>query len=110
MEDGSARPIDQVWSEVFTIKTPMHVIRFQLLAKVMSPLLCLPHSNADVERLFSILRKVHTDARHRLNADTITAYLQCKLKIDSPCHQLAVSAEMLRLAKSATHAADVQPQ
>ena len=110
MEDGSARPIDQVWSEVFTIKTPMHVIRFPLLAKVMTPLLCLPHSNADAERLFSILRKVHTDARHRLNADTITAYLQCKLNIDSPCHQLAVSAEMLRLAKSSTHAADVQPQ
>ena len=93
MADGSARPIDQVWSEVFTIKTPMHVIRFPLLAKVMSPLLCFPHSNADVERLFSILRKVHTDARRHLNADTITAYLQCKLNIDRPCHQLAVSAE-----------------
>ena len=110
MEDGSARPIDQVWSEVFTMKTAMQVIRFPLLAKVMSPLLCLPHSNPDVERLFSILRKVHTDARYHLNADTITAYLQCKLNIDSPCDQLALSAEMLRLAKSATRAADAQPQ
>jgi len=103
-EDGQVRQIDHGWSEIFLMKTPVHEIHFPLLAKMMAPLLSLPHSNADVERLFSILRKIHTDARHSLNADTIAAYIQCKLNIDNPCHQLAVSAEMLRLAKSATHA------
>ena len=103
VEDGESRPIDHVWADILAMKTPLGVVRFHLMATVMAPLL-LPHSNADVERLFSILRKVHTEARHSLNADTITAYLQCKLNIDSCCYELNVSDEMLKLAKSATHA------
>ena len=51
------------------MKTPLGVIRFPLMATMMAFLLPLPHSNADVERLFSILRKVHTEARHSLYAD-----------------------------------------
>ena len=58
---------------------------------------------ADVENLFSILLKVHTEARHSLHADTITAYIQCMLNIDSCCYELNVSDEMLKLAKSATY-------
>ena len=103
-EDGNARPVDHVWADVFAMKTPLQRVRFPLLAKAIAPLLCLPHSNADIERLFSILRKVHTDARTNLNADTITAYLQCKLNIDACCYELVVSANMLTVAKSATHA------
>ena len=104
VEDGESRPIDHVWADILAMKTPLGVIRLPLMATVMAPLLSLPHSNADVERLFSILRKVHTEARHSLNADTITAYLQCKLNIDTCCYELDVSEEMLKLAKSATHA------
>ena len=36
--------------------------------------------------------------------EAITAYLQCKINIDSCCHELVVSTEILKLAKSATHA------
>ena len=104
VEDGESRPIDHVWTDILALKTPLGVVRFLLMATVMAPLLSLPHSNADDERLFSILRKVHTEACHSLNADTITAYLQCKLNINSCCYELKVSDEMLKLAKSATHA------
>ena len=96
--------IDHVWTDILALKTPLGVVRFLLMATVMAPLLSLPDSNADVERLFSILRKVHTEACHSLNADTITAYLQCKLNINSCCYELNVSDEMLKLTKSATHA------
>ena len=85
VEDGESRPIDHVWADILTRKTPLGVVRFPLVATVMAPLLSLPHSNADVERLFSISRKVHKEAHHSLNADTITANLQCKLNIDSCC-------------------------
>ena len=102
-QDGRQVP-HHVWADILAMKTPLGVNRLPLMATVMAPLLSLPHSNADVERLFSILRKVHTEARHSLNADTITAYLQCKLNIDTCCYELDVSEEMLKLAKSATHA------
>ena len=104
VEDGESRPIEHVWADILATKTPLGVIRFPLMATVMTPLLSLPHSNEDVEKLFSILRKVHTEVRHRLNADTITAFLQCKLNIDSCCYELNVSDGMLKSAKSATHA------
>ena len=104
VEDGESWPIDHVLADILAMKTPLGVVRFLLMATVMAPLLSLPHSNADDERLFSILWKVHTEACHSLNADTITAYLQCKLNIDSCCYELNVSDEMLKLAKSATHA------
>ena len=104
VEDGESRPIDHVWADILAMKTPLGVVRFPLVATEMAPLQSLPHSNADVERLFSISRKVHTEAHHSLNADTITANLQCKLNIDSCCYEWNVSDKMLKLAKSATHA------
>ena len=61
---------------------------------------------ADVEKISSILQKVHTEAPHSLHADMITAHLQCMLK---PQHWqlllwvLNVSDEMLKLAKSAKY-------
>ena len=104
VEDGESRPIDHVWADILAMKTPLGVIRFHVMATVMGPPLPLPHSNADVERLFSIfwqfLRKVHTEARHSLHADAIIAYLQCMLNIDSCCYEFNVADEML---KSATH-------
>ncbi|KAI0224406.1 hypothetical protein LSAT2_024570, partial [Lamellibrachia satsuma] len=89
-----------------SLRTSRRVVSFPLMARIMTPLLSLPHSNAEVERLFSILRKVHTDYRYRLHADTVTAYIQCKMNIDSCCHELVVPTEMLKFAKSATHATD----
>ena len=62
VEDGESRPIDHVWADILALKTPLGVVRFLLMATVVAPVLSLPHSNADDERLFSILRKVHTEA------------------------------------------------
>ena len=66
-------------------------------------LLSLPHSNADCERAFSLVRKIHTDSRKTLLPETLTAYLQCKLNFDSLCHDFKVTPEMRWLAKGAAH-------
>lgn len=59
-----ARPF---WWEVRQIKTLDGKPKFPNLYRVMAGLLGIPCSNADTERGFSILRKVHTDQRASLS-------------------------------------------
>ena len=49
------------WWEVGKIKTLLGGLRFANLAKLIAGLLAIPSSNADSERGFSILRKIHRD-------------------------------------------------
>ena len=44
----------------------------------MKCLLALPHSSADVERLFSAEVFIKSKSRNRLNTDTVTALLLAK--------------------------------
>lgn len=100
--DGQPRRLDAVWGDVIAMKTPLGVLRFAYLGRVMAAVLSLPHSNADCERAFSMVRKVHTECRKSLNADTITAFLQCKINFDETCCNFEVTPAMLREAKHAT--------
>ena len=102
--DGRPRRLDAVWGEVISQKTPLGVPRFPSLACVMAALLSFPHSNADCERTFSMVRKVHTECRKSSCAETITAFLQCKMNFDADCCDFAVTAAMLCEAKHATTA------
>ena len=77
--DGQPCRLDAIWRDVLSQKTATGDDRFACLGKVMVPLLSLPHSNANCERTFSMVRKVHTEARKSLYADTITVFLQCKI-------------------------------
>ena len=99
--DGRQRRLDHVWGDVMAMQTGMGAVRFPALTTVYTALLGLPHSNADSERTFSMLRKLHTDSRSNLLPETITAYLQCKMNVDSCCYQLEVTPAMVRDAKRA---------
>ena len=99
--DGRPR-LDAIWGGVLSQKTGLGDTRFPALGQVMAALLSLPHSNADCERAFSMVRKVHTECRKSLSADTITAFLQCKINFDTNCCELDVTPAMLRGAKHAT--------
>ena len=83
-------------------KTGFGEDRFPLLGKVMPALLCLPHSNADSERVFSMVRKIHTEARSSLAPDILTAFLQIKLNCDSCCHDFKITPGMTDKAKCCT--------
>ena len=50
-----------------------------------------------------MLRKLNTECRNQLLAETITAYLQCKINFDSCCPKFQVSSAMLRDAKHACY-------
>ena len=60
--DDKPRP-GRYWKEVSRMRTFDGEMRFPLLVKLITGLMSIPSSNADSEREFSILRKIHTDQR-----------------------------------------------
>ena len=87
--DGHQRRLDKIWRNIMAMRTTVGVVRFLCIATLFTVLLGLPHSNTD-----SMPRKIHTDRRSSLQADTITAYLQCKMNLDSYCHELVATPTM----------------
>ena len=65
----------------------------------MSGLLSIPCSNADAERGFSVLRKVHTDQRASLSQSTIINLLRVKMNNTDCCFDTTISDELITNAK-----------
>ena len=58
-------------------------------------LLCIPSSNADAERGFSILRKIHTDERASLSHFSLVSLMSLKFNNTSCCFDTDFSDELL---------------
>ena len=77
--DGTLKPRTGLfWSKVGKLMTLDGQPRFPKLFHLMTGLLCIPVSNADSERGFSILRKIHTGQRSNLMQSTIIALMSIK--------------------------------
>ena len=61
----------------------------------MASLLCIPSSNADVERGFSIHRQVHTDKRASLSHSTIVGLMSMRVNNVACCFDAVFSNELL---------------
>ena len=99
--------MDTLWWYICHMEVPQTSIkRFKFLPKVAEIVLLIPHSNAELERLFSIVRKNKTDARSSLKLDgTLSSILAMKSKYPEshvPCHTFKPDEEMIKSAKSAT--------
>ena len=90
------------WWEVGKMTTLSGETRFPNLYKLMAGLLCIPCSNADAERGFSILRKVHTDQRASLNQSTIVHLMSVKFNNSSCCIDTELPEELITKCKKAT--------
>lgn len=51
--------MDVIWGHLNTTKSADGAPRFDLLTRVALTVLCLPHSNADEERVFSMLERTN---------------------------------------------------
>lgn len=85
--------IGNYWSQAET--------QFPKLAALMKALLCIPHSNAQSERVFSMLKKIRTDQRSDLCKDSINSLLTVKQNSSTCCHDTELSKELLVKCKRA---------
>ncbi len=77
-------------------------LRFPNLYCLMAGLLSIPCSNADAERGFSVLRKVHTDQRVSLSHETLVHLFSIKFYDTSCCFDTEHSEELIAKCKKAT--------
>ena len=85
--DKTERPkVGNFWWEVGKLKTLDRKTRFPLLVRLMTSFLTIPVSNADSERSFSILRKIHTDQRPNLSQETLIALMAIKFNALQCCY------------------------
>ena len=63
--------------------------KFPLMLKIIESALCIPISNASVERVFSIMKNILGDERNSLNNNTIKAEVCVKVNYSMNCSQFA---------------------
>ncbi|CAJ1074328.1 uncharacterized protein LOC128438617 isoform X2 [Xyrichtys novacula] len=80
------RPLIERWSAAFT-HLQENEIPYHNLAKLVSLVMCLPGSNAPVEKIFSLMNDIWTYARNRFTVDSIKAMLLVKTNINIPCQE-----------------------
>ena len=98
--------VDHFWKDMASVTSVMNseVYRFRKLSKFSHILLVLPYTNADVEHLFSMVRKIETKERSQLDQSTVCDLLTVKINNDNPCYSIQelINDNMLSMAKSAT--------
>ena len=102
--------LDKFWSAISVQKTVAcdtelkSSFAYANLAHLAKILLVLPHSNADPERLLSMLGKIETQSRSLLSPSTTCDLLTVKLNHDAHCYlsEDLVTDKLLQEAKSAT--------
>lgn len=58
---------DEFWLEIFRMKNELNEEMFSSLSKFVKGIMCLPHTSACVERIFSQLNLIKTDVRNKLD-------------------------------------------
>lgn len=86
-------PTDLFWGKLLADNPNM--------AKVMEKLLVIPNSNAATERIFSILRYVHTEQRNSLTLSTINSIISLKVNKTTESHVFDFGDEVKKKCKKA---------
>ena len=68
--------VDSFWGSVSKMTNTSGEHRFPTVSKLMTSLLSLPHTNADVERIFSQVVLIKTKTRNCLKASTLDAIVK----------------------------------
>lgn len=70
--------MDTTWGNIGRLVNEEGQLLFKVLPKVMVSLLCIPHSSAHCERVFSLVRKNKTEFRSRLGQEILEALVVAK--------------------------------
>lgn len=94
--------VDSYWAAVSAMTNKFTgTARFPLLTRVTRAMCCIPNSNADCERVFSMVKKIHTEHRASLDNSTLCDLLTTKINSDCACFQLKPDKDLLKTAKKA---------
>lgn len=96
--------MDVVWNYLRTKKTPdgCH-LQFSNLSRIALLVLAIPHSNAQEERVFSLIKLNKTPQRSNLDLEqTLSSIITIKMQEVEPCYNFEPTSDMLKQAKKAT--------
>ncbi|CAG2208435.1 unnamed protein product [Mytilus edulis] len=99
--DKENTTMNQFWQSMAQRKIPSGQPQFDLLFQLSKVMLTIPHSNADTERTFSMLKKIQTDSRDNLESKTIHSLLSIKINNYTDCYLYKPEPSLVRSAKSA---------
>ncbi len=101
----------QFWLSIKNAKLGNGDPMFLNVSKFMLNLLCLPHSSATVERVFSEINRMKKKLRNRLSTKTITGILHTKrLTKDKNCYNFALPTGIVYLMNSDMYKEDSAPR
>ena len=96
--------LDKIWNYLGSLLNVDGTHRFPRLKKIARLILTIPHSNAEEERIFSIIRKNKTCFRPNLDPnETLGSLVTVKLAMNNePVSEFKLDKELLQSAKQAT--------
>ncbi|KAJ2943633.1 hypothetical protein O0L34_g4456 [Tuta absoluta] len=95
--EGTNEDMERYWSKILQqVKPSDGTPLYPELSRLISDLLCLPHSSAAVERIFSSINLIKTKQRNRLETSSIEGLLHTKQLLNNkPCYDLNVDSTLL---------------
>lgn len=103
----------EFWNEVTNYKDAAGNNPFEDLSSLAISLLSLPHSNADIERVFSQMNIVKTKLRNRLSVKTLNAILYIRFglkRVGKCCFSYTVPDDVLRsIGTKESYSLDTEP-
>ena len=88
--------IQEFWLIIREMKSGDDTPMFPNLSKLVSGLLCLPHSSATAERIFSAVNILKTKQRNRLSTKTLVGFLHSKRYLgDARCGSFSVNDKLI---------------
>ena len=96
--------MDILWGYLGSIKDQVTgQFKYKMIANVAILVLTIPHSNADEERVFSLVRQNKTDFRRSLSLDeTLSSILTVKMASEEPCYKFEPPSAVVQQSKKVT--------
>lgn len=92
--------VEGFWSRLAHIKDFNDELEYAHLVKLARLCLILPHSNAETERVFSVVTDVKTKKRNKISSDALNAVSVIRFSSDNCCQQFQVTNDHLKLMTS----------
>ena len=83
---------------------------FGLLSNIAKCLLCIPHGNADSERMFSCINLIRTDHCNQLEASTIQACIDIKLNSTVTDCRVEPPQDVIKATRKVTPGSELAPR